>query len=77
MSEVDNYNAQPENWNLIFRKMLFLFIYFSAHDSFKMCVIEETKECPCDSESQVYIIDYFGQIVNLFSYNFDRNVIFT
>ena len=40
-----------------------------------MCVIEETKECPCDSESQVYIIDYFGKIVNLFSYNFDRNVL--
>ena len=24
--------------------------FYSAHDSFKMCVIEETKECPCDQE---------------------------
>lgn len=28
-----------------------------AHDSFKMCVIEETKECPCDSDTQDWCSD--------------------
>ena len=30
--------------------LVFDLIFFSAHESFKLCIVEESKECPC-SES--------------------------
>ena len=41
---------------------------FSAHDSFKTCVIEETKECPCEGDSrscrdQTQTASHFAKII--------------
>ena len=39
-----------QNYDFYVKMTINLLFIFSAHDSFKMCVIEETKECPCDED---------------------------